>query len=287
MEWTRRPVNQPEPRVSGDRWKVQVSVYFSRCLCFGLRNLARDFVMRNVMNADRRGKKRVGRAAWVVFAVLTLVGQGQEKLPKVLAPYLEANRVYAAERVTVVTPPEIEKYFKKVEDGASKDPKWYSEYSKKAKPGAPLPYHEKLGLTPAEYQEYLALWAKREIKMVEKVGMRAELRNGNWRILVEGRAGTVISLLRYDEKNDSFISTNGKMARIEDIDAAADTLLGEWKGVEWRYEEETGLGKMKENLGLGKATDRKHGFLVYRLQDVSSTNRLLLDQSVIIRFPIE
>lgn len=228
----------------------------------------------------------MGFAASMVLALLTVLAAGQEKLPTAFEPYFEANRDYEAERITVVTPVEIEKYLKLVEEGAAKNPEWYSEYSQAAKPGAPLPYHKNLNLTPQEYQEYLALWAKREIKSVEKVGMRVEFRNGNWRVLVGGRAGTVISLLRYVEKEDLFVSTNGKMVRIDDINASAETLLGEWKGIEWRYEEETGLGKMKENFGLGKTTDGKHGFLVYRLQDVTSTNRLLLDQSVIIRFPL-
>ena len=219
--------------------------------------------------------------------VLTLALAGQEKVPEVLAPYFEANKDYAAERITVSTPAGIEKYLKLVEEGAAKNPEWYAEYSQAAKPGAPLPYHKNLNLTPQEYQEYLALWAKREIKVIDKVGLRVVLRNGNWRILVGGRAGTVISLLRYDAEKDVFRSTNGKMERIEDIDAAPETLLGAWKGVEWRYVEETGLGRLKENLGVGKAVDGKHGFLVYRLQDVTSTGRLLLDQSVLIRFPLE
>ncbi len=245
-----------------------------------------DFAMKRSTSAATRGGMGMGLAASMVLVLLTVLVAGQEKLPKVFEPYFEANRDYEAERITVVTPEEIEKYLKLVEEGAAKNPEWYSEYSQAAKPGAPLPYHKNLNLTPKEYQEYLALWAKREVKAIEKVGLRLEFRNGNWRVLVGGRPGTVISLLRYDEKNDLFLSTNGKMVRIEDIDAAADTLLGEWKGVEWRYEEESGLGKMKENFGMGKTSDGKYGFLVYRLQDVTSSNRLLLDQSVIIRFPL-
>lgn len=211
---------------------------------------------------------------------------GQAKLPKVLAPYVEANRDYAAEQVTVDTPAEIQKYLDLVEKGVKKNPEWYAEYSQKAKPGAPLPFHENLNLTDQEYKEYLALWAKREVKVLKKVGMRVEFSDGKWRILVGGLAGTVISFLRYDEENDVFLSPNGKMVRIEDIKADADTLLGAWSGVEWRFEEETGLGKMKENFGVGKSADKKHGFLVYRLQDVTANNKLLLDQSVIIRFPL-
>lgn len=237
------------------------------------------------MRANRNGTRRSRLYAFFFVLGLLTCGNAQDELPKPFQPYLEANRDYVAERVTVVTPEAIEKYLKLVEEAARENPEWYREYSEGAKPGVPLPYHKNLNLTPQEYQEYLDLWGQRDFKVLERMKLRVEQRNGKWRILVGGREGTAISLLRYDEEGDYFQSTNGRLERIEDIDASADTLLGAWKGVEWRFEEESGLGRTKENLALGKAEDGEHGFLVYRLQDVTSTNRVLLDQSVILRFP--
>lgn len=210
---------------------------------------------------------------------------GQDEVPKPFNGLIETGKNYLAERVMVFSPEEIEKYIKRVEEAAAKNPKWYREYSEAAKPGVPLPYHENLGLTLPEYQEYRALWGKREIKVLEKVGLRLEKRSGKWRVLVGGREGTAISLLRYNDETDSFQSTNGEMERIEDIEASAETLLGEWTGVEWRFDEETGLGRIKENFALGKSGDDKFGYVVYRLQDLSSTGRVLLDRSLILRFP--
>lgn len=214
-----------------------------------------------------------------------VVAQGEP--PEVFEGLIEPNRDYQAERVIVASPEEIEKYIKLVEEGAAKNPEWYREYSETAKPGVPLPYHKNLNLTPQEYQEYRALWAKRKVKVLENIGIRMEKRGGEWRILVGGPNGTAISLLRYDEAGDFFRSTSGKLKRIEDIDASAETLLGAWTGKEWRYEEETGLGKLKENFALGKSDDEKFGYLVYRLQDVSAAGNVLLDRSVIVRFPRE
>ena len=210
----------------------------------------------------------------------------QVTAPKIFTDILDPNKLYEGQRVVVTPPEEIEKYIKLVKEGAKNDPEWYEEYSKNAKPGVPLPFHKNLNLTAAQYQEYLELWGKREFKVLEKIGVLLELRRGKWCFRLSG-TGAMISLLRYDEKEDAFRSTNGVMKRIDDIDAGEETILGEWKGAEWRFEEETPLGKTKENLALGKAADGKFGFLVYRLQDITANNTVLEDVSRVIRFPLK
>jgi len=222
-----------------------------------------------------------------IFALLTLCSSvsasAQAKAPKPFSDYLTANKNYKGEIVVVIPPKEIQVYIDKVKEGAKKDPEWFKEYSVKAKPGVPLPFHEKLGLTKKEYKKYRELWDKREFKALQKVGLRLEAIGDKWRVLVSGE-GARISLLRFDAKKDVVVSPNGELKRIEDIDAAAETILGAWKGAEWKFEEETGLGKTKENLAIGKTADDKYGLLVYRLQDITTTNRTLHDKSMVIRF---
>ncbi len=220
-----------------------------------------------------------------VTTLLTLAGaSAQAKVPKPFSSYLTANKNYKGEVVVVLPPKEIQTYISKVKESAKKDPKWFKEYSEKAKPGIPLPFHENLGLTNKEYEKYRELWDKREFKVVQKVGLRFEPIGEKWRMQVTG-AGARISLLRFDSKEDVIKSTNGDLERIEDIDAAPETILGAWKGAEWKFEEETGLGRTKENFAIGKTADGKYGLLVYRLQDITSTGKVLFDQSMVIRFP--
>ncbi len=211
---------------------------------------------------------------------------GEVKAPSPFSSYMAANKNYKGEIVVVLPPKEIQAYIEKVKENAKKDTKWFKEYSAKAKAGVPLPYHEKLGLSTKEYQKYRELWDKREFKALQKVGLRLEPVGDKWRFLVTGE-GARISLLRYDAKKNVVVSPNGELKRIEDIDAAAETILGAWKGAEWKFEEETGLGKTKENLAVGRAADGKHGLLVYRLQDITSTNRVMHDRSMVIRFELE
>lgn len=211
-----------------------------------------------------------------------------QEAPKVFGPLLKPEVDIKGELVVVLPPEEIQTYINKVKEASAKNPEWFKEYSKKAKPGIPLPFDEKLGLTQKEYQAYRELWDKREFKAIQQVGLRltqvGDKESGfRWKIRATGEAAR-LSLLSYDPKEDVVVSTNGKLARIEDIDAPAESILGAWKGREWKFEEETGLSKVKENFAIGETADGKFGLIVYRLQDVSTAGRLLFDRRMVIRF---
>jgi hypothetical protein len=215
-----------------------------------------------------------------------LVSAHAAEVPKIFSGLLEKDIPVRGQIGVVIPPPEIDQYVSKVEKAASKDQKWFREFSAQAKPGAPLPYHEKLGLTKEEYEEYLKLWAKREFKPVEEVMLLLrESAGGTWAVTGTGGAST-ISTLRYVEKDDVFRSPNGELKRIDDIKADPESILGAWSGIEWRFEEETGLGKTKENVAFGKFDDNKFGLIVYRVQEVSSEGTRLIDKSIVIRYAL-
>ncbi len=206
--------------------------------------------------------------------------------PKVFAGLFEQDVPVKGQIGMVLPPKEIDKYVAKVEIAARKDPKWFREYSKPAKPGTPLPYDERLGLTKEEYNDYLALWNKREFKPMEDVMLLLrQSAPGTWVISATGGAST-ISTVRYNEKEDTFRSPNGDLKRIDDIKGDPASILGEWSGQEWKFEEETSLGKTKENIALGKFADNKYGLIVYRAQELSTEGRRLLDKSLVVRFPL-
>jgi hypothetical protein len=208
------------------------------------------------------------------------------EVPKIFAGLFEQDTPVKGQIGAILPPPEIDKYVAKVETSARKDPKWFREFSSQSKPGIPLPFDEKLGLTQAEYNEYLALWNKREFKPMEEVMLLLRKSSGDtWVITATGNA-RALSTLRYTVKNDGFRSPNGEMKRIEDIKAESSSILGEWTGLEWKFEEETGLGKIKENFAIGRLGDKKHGIIVYRAQELSTEGTRLLDRSLVVRFPL-
>jgi hypothetical protein len=222
---------------------------------------------------------RTGVWAWLCGAVAWAA-----EVPAAFEGLLAEGGLVKAETVMVVPPQEIDKYVGKVEKAANQEPEWFAKYSKDAPPGVPLPFHEKLGLSKEEYQQYLDLWNKREFRSVANVVLQLKQpKKGEWTINATGDAG-ILATLRYVAEKDVFESPNGTLKRIEDIDAGAQSILGKWQGKEWRYLEETSLGMTKENIALGRSGDGKSGLIVYRVQEVSAQGTRLYDRSIVVRF---
>ena len=219
-----------------------------------------------------------------IFVLLALSVACPAQVPKIFAGLLAKDALVKGEVVVVLPPPEMDKYVAKVEAAAKKDPDWFVKYSKDAKPGVPLPFHEKLGLTKEEYDEYSKLWAAREFRSLAQVVLQLrEGKPGEWTVAATGE-GNVISTLRYVAKEDVFQSPNGKLKRIEDIDADPLSILGAWKGGEWKFDETGELGMSKENFAVGRTVDGKYGLLVYRMQEVSTQGTRLYDKSLVVRY---
>lgn len=221
-----------------------------------------------------------------LFACLLLLLPIHAEVPKVFAGLFEEDVPVRAAIGIIVPPSEIEKYIAKVETASKKDPEWFREFTKAAKPGTPLPFDERLGLTKQEYDDYLKLWAKREFKTTQEVILILRKTFGDkWSLTATEEAG-VISTLRYAIKEDVFNSPNGTLKRLDDIKADPTSILGAWSGREWRFEEETSLGTTKENFALGKYDDKGFGLVIYRAQEISTEGSRLLDKSLVIRFPL-
>ncbi len=221
----------------------------------------------------------------ILPAAILVISAHAAEVPKAFAGLFEKDVPTRGQIGVVVPPPGIDKFVAKVEVAARQDPKWFREYTLQAKPGAPLPFHEKLGLTKTEYDEYLKLWGQREFKPVGEdiVLLLRESASGNWAVTATGAAST-LSTLRYSSKDDTFQSPNGTLTKGEEIKADPESILGAWAGTEWKFEEETTLGKTKENIAFGKFADNKYGIIVYRVVEVSSEGTKLIDKSLVIRF---
>ncbi|MES2995415.1 MAG: hypothetical protein V4733_01235 [Verrucomicrobiota bacterium] len=214
------------------------------------------------------------------------VSAASAETPKVFAGLLTPDVPVRAQIGMVVPPKEMDKYIAKVEASARKNREWFKEFSAKSKPGIPLPFDERLGLSKQEYDEYLVLWAKREFKSSQDVMIvLRETPSGEFSFTATGDAA-ILSTLRLDPKTGDFRSPNGTLKRIEDLKAEPTSLLGEWAGAEWKFEEETGIGKIKENFAIGKFADNKFGIIVYRAQEISSSGSRTLDKSLVIRFAL-
>lgn len=220
------------------------------------------------------------------IAISLLTALSAADVPKVFSGLFEPDKPVKGQVGMVLPPPEIDKYVAKVEAAGRKDPKWFREYSSHYKKGIPLPFDERLGLSKEEYAEYLALWNKREFKPMEDVMVLMRKGSGDtWSLITTGSASS-LSTLRYVAKDDEFHSPNGTLKRINDIKAEATSVLGAWSGCEWKFEEETSLGKTKENIALGRMADQNYGLIVYLAQEFSTEGTRLLDKAIVVRFPL-
>lgn len=207
-----------------------------------------------------------------------------EDVPEIFKGLFENDVPVKAEVGIVVPPPELDSYIAKVEAAARENSEWFQNYSSASEPGTPLPYHENLGLSRAEYDEYLALWRKREFRPIEEVILLLRKNaSGAWSVVATGEAG-VISTLRFDPETKNFRSPNGELKRLDDVKTHPDSILGEWSGAEWRLEKESLFGETKENIAIGKFADGKYGIMIYRAQEISSEGTRLMDRSMVVRF---
>lgn len=220
-------------------------------------------------------------------AATLVLAAAHAQVPKPFAGLFEKDIPVRGQIGVPMPPPEISKYIAKVEAAAEKDIKWFKEYSALQKANAPLPYHEKLGLTKEEYDDYLKLWSKREFKPItdDVMLLLRQKSPDTWALTATGAAAP-LSIITYSSKDDTFRSANGKMTRAEDIHAEAESVLGAWSGSEWKFEEESTLGKTRENIAYGRFADGKFGVIVYRFLEVSSEGTKLADKSLAIRFPL-
>ncbi len=221
----------------------------------------------------------------ISFGALTGLSHSQEKAPELLTQYLPADKVVKGNIIAVLPPEEIKAYVDKVKAAAEKDPEWYSAYAKNSQTGVPLPFHEKLGLTQEEYQKYRELWGQRKHKIIHPIELRLEALGESWMIRFAAK-DINLTLLRYSSKDDVFEGIGGKMARIKDVDADPETILGAWTGQEWKFEKESLLGRTKENFAIGKEKDGEHGLIIYRLQSMNRQGEFLAYENLLIRFPM-
>jgi hypothetical protein len=208
------------------------------------------------------------------------------EVPEIFKGLFEEEIPVKANIGIVAPPKEIEKYISKVEAAARKNPEWFKQHSAATPPGVPLPYHENLGLTKEEYDDYIILWAKREFKATEEVILVLSKTLGDtWTLTASGGAG-IISTLRYDPSKNIFRCPSGNMEPLEDIKTDENHILGAWSGKEWRFQDSGLLGITKQNFAIGKYASNDFGIIIYRSQELSSAGARIHEQSIVLRFPL-
>ncbi len=160
----------------------------------------------------------------------------------------------------------------KLQASASANREWWASHVKKAEPGKPLPWDERLGLTLEEYDELQRVF--RETRLT-KMG-EAELefvKSDDGRIALHGGASLPeLDGIVIDTKND-FVDTPFGRAAARSLITANDEqrATGPWNGIQWRSESinaTSGTGTIVK-LALGRLTRDGRAILYYDGRDIT------------------
>ena len=154
----------------------------------------------------------------------------------------------------------------------AKDQAWAQSFISKAKPGEPLPYDTKLGLTKSEYEEFLTLSRSAGLAKVASSTLRVE-RNGDLAVLLFGTRLQGMERIEIDLARDSVSTPAGVLANRQGIRASSDqAATGPWDGVQWTAnasgEDST---RPSVSLALGRLQMTGRGILYYRVRPAASS----------------
>lgn len=223
--------------------------------------------------------------SFLLFSVTNLIAKNKN----VLLDYLTVGKTVQAEMIFVEPHSDMAIYSELIKKAQKKDPEWFKKHQTTATAGTPLPYHKKL-MSKKQYNRYLACWKKRKIQ--PRKGRNGKPVRFDVKLVKDGEdysifvQNTPISLLNYTPKTNSFQSTEGKLAFLEDINAPAEGPLGKWTGKEWRFKESNRLYTTRMNFAIGRMKKKRveYGLLIYRYQRFDSYGRFLANENVILRF---
>jgi hypothetical protein len=136
------------------------------------------------------------------------------------------------------------------------DPTWWQEQVRQAVPGEPLPYHAKLGLTEAEYREFLALTDSVQMKPVRTAEVVIEASRTGW---IFGTASSIAGLrnVEIDTITSVVHSPFGDLGAADPITpGAGQRATGPWGGPRWSLEvvDTTTLTGTVAQFAIGKHT---------------------------------
>ena len=171
-----------------------------------------------------------------------------------------------AEVMELAAPPRMAELSSRLQAAVRRDPAWWTAHVQAARPGEPLAYDTRLGLTEAEYREFLALGDSLRIRPVAPVELQFTAAPGGWRL--EGGTslpelqGIVIDTLTWELQTPL-----GKATAVKVITANTNQqATGPWDGVQWQRTDTsivtTGSGTAI-TFALGRLRDSGRVLLYY------------------------
>lgn len=147
--------------------------------------------------------------------------------------YIHEGR-FMADVMAPVAPPRMAELTARLQQAAKDNPEWFREQVKLAKPGEPLPYDSRMGLSQAEYSDFIAMSGQMTMEK-QGEGEISIIAMGDGVFTIDGGprlpdlAGVQIDFARKEVR-----TPHGVAKEQAPVNASAGSALGAWTGVEWK-----------------------------------------------------
>lgn len=193
--------------------------------------------------------------------------------------YIHEGR-FMADVMEPLAPPRMAELAARLQQAAQDNADWFREQVKLAKPGEPLPYDPRMGLSQAEYADFLAMSGQMTMqKQGEGEITIIAIGDGVYRLdggpKLPDLAGIEIDLGRQQVR-----TPHGIAKEQAPVNASAESALGAWNGVEWKLtqlnqEKKTG-SSVKFAIGTLQPSGRSIIYYNVTKLDPAGNARILL-----------
>jgi hypothetical protein len=168
------------------------------------------------------------------------------------------------------TPARLDELTEAIRAATRENPAWWNDYRTNAPEGEPLPYHENLGVTEEEYEEFLSLLGTKTLVKRGEVSLSVTSKDNSIYALNCTDTLATIQGVVIDLDKDRVETPFGTAEEKIYIEASPQQkLTGPWSGVEWKLveiEDEKATGRVVQ-LALGKLEESGRGILYYKGSD--------------------
>lgn len=147
--------------------------------------------------------------------------------------YIHEGR-FLADVMAPVAPPRMAELAARLQEAAKANPEWFREQVKQSRPGEPLPYDPRMGLSQAEYSDFIAMSGQMTMEK-QGEGEISIIPMGDGVFTIDGGPrmpdlkGVEIDFARQEVR-----TPHGVAKEQAPVNASAGSALGAWNGVEWK-----------------------------------------------------
>lgn len=222
---------------------------------------------------------------WLTLLALLVRPLAAQSAGALLAPLLPATTVQA-EVLREWAPPRLQELAGRIQQAARADPEWFRQHVAASKPGQPLPYDARLGVTEEEYREFLALSTTLEYRPALTVPLALMSTPAGWRV-PDDFALPSLRGLEIDTVGDVIRTGYGALATRDKVEASEQQhATGRWSGPEWMLEtlDPATLTGVVARFAVGKL-EASGLTLVYFNAKEARDGKVLRQAMVILRLP--